>query len=110
MYTTGGKAVAVPGEVKGFYEAWLRYGKVDWAELYLPTIQLLTEGYPVNRHLAAACATHSEVIKESETLRSVIFTYYYIQVINSEQSHQPILSFITGKMISAVFCCPVTFG
>lgn len=31
----GGKAVGVPGEIRGFYEAHRLYGKLKWEELVL---------------------------------------------------------------------------
>ncbi|XP_069703109.1 scoloptoxin SSD14-like [Periplaneta americana] len=49
----GGLAVAVPGELMGYWEAYQRYksGNVEWRDLVQPSIDLCTEGYPVSAYL-----------------------------------------------------------
>ncbi|XP_014274888.1 glutathione hydrolase 1 proenzyme isoform X3 [Halyomorpha halys] len=42
---TGGLAIGVPGELRGYYEAWKRFGKLEWAKLVEPTVKLCGEGY-----------------------------------------------------------------
>lgn len=45
----GWGSVATPGAFKGFEMASKRYGKVPWAELFLPTIDLLRRGYELSQ-------------------------------------------------------------
>ncbi|KAH8828459.1 gamma-glutamyltranspeptidase [Flagelloscypha sp. PMI_526] len=47
----GGLAVGIPGEVKGLYEAWLRWGKLPWEDLVLPSA-ILAQGWTVDAELA----------------------------------------------------------
>lgn len=47
----GGKAVAVPGEVKGLWELHQKYGKLPWARLFEPSIKLAREGHVVSPYL-----------------------------------------------------------
>lgn len=65
----GGLSVAVPGEVRGYYELYQRFGgKVSWAELIQPTITLCEEGHPVNWHMARALKQHAEEIKSEPSM------------------------------------------
>ena len=57
ILSPGGLAIGVPGELKGFYEAWLRFGRLDWAKLFNPTIKLCEEGFTVEESLANAIAS-----------------------------------------------------
>lgn len=50
--SSGGLAVGVPGEVKGLYQAWQKYGTLPWASLLEPSIKLAIEGFPVPPYLA----------------------------------------------------------
>lgn len=57
---TGATAAGVPGEVKGFYEAWKKYGKMTWKELVQPTINMARDGFPFG-YSAYYAATRTSV-------------------------------------------------
>lgn len=38
--TKGGCAIAVPGEVKGFWKAHQLFGKLPWKDLFHPSIEM----------------------------------------------------------------------
>lgn len=48
---TGGKAVAVPGEIKGLWELHKKYGKLPWRKVIEPNIELARNGHKVSRYL-----------------------------------------------------------
>nr|XP_037270324.1 scoloptoxin SSD14-like [Rhipicephalus microplus] len=52
----GGRAVAVPGVVHGLGELHRRFGRLPWAELFTPAVNLARFGFPVGPELAAALA------------------------------------------------------
>ncbi|XP_052225167.1 glutathione hydrolase 1 proenzyme-like [Dreissena polymorpha] len=43
--TAGGKAIAIPGEVRGLYEAWKLGGRLPWKQLFQPAIKLCMHGF-----------------------------------------------------------------
>lgn len=49
--TSGYKSVAVPGELHGYWTAFKRYGsgKIAWMDLLMPTVNLLSEGFPTSK-------------------------------------------------------------
>ncbi len=52
--TKGGLAVAVPSEAFGLVELQRRYGRMEWAKVVMPAIQIAEEGAPASRHLQRA--------------------------------------------------------
>ncbi|XP_066914328.1 glutathione hydrolase 1 proenzyme-like [Clytia hemisphaerica] len=47
----GGAAVGVPGELRGLKKAHEKYGKLTWAELIQPSIDLAEEGTVIGKHM-----------------------------------------------------------
>ncbi|KAL9646390.1 hypothetical protein ABK040_013905 [Willaertia magna] len=48
----GGKAIAVPGELKGLWKAHQLYGKLKWKELFTNVIELSRNGWKVEKLMA----------------------------------------------------------
>ena len=59
---TGGKAVGVPGTLKGLEEALERWGTMSMEELIDPSIQLAREGFPIDSVLAEAIENNKAML------------------------------------------------
>jgi gamma-glutamyltranspeptidase/glutathione hydrolase/leukotriene-C4 hydrolase len=64
LSTRGGLAVAVPGEIRGYYEAKQRFGNINvtWASLIQPSIDMARNGIPVTFSKADALKGSKDAI------------------------------------------------
>jgi gamma-glutamyltranspeptidase/glutathione hydrolase/leukotriene-C4 hydrolase len=59
----GGLAIAVPTELKGLYELHKKYGKLKWAEVVQPVIDVSESGYKVTHYLATVLEDRGDKIR-----------------------------------------------
>ncbi|XP_049838257.1 scoloptoxin SSD14-like isoform X2 [Schistocerca gregaria] len=67
----GALAVGVPGELKGYWEAYKRYGKLPWSDLVAPAIAVCESGYNMTRHQADSLFFNAAAVKSDPTLREI---------------------------------------
>ncbi|MFC0515813.1 gamma-glutamyltransferase [Mucilaginibacter angelicae] len=58
------KASGVPGSVDGMVEAHRKYGKLKWADLVQPAINLARNGFKITKHLASDLNRTAEQFKK----------------------------------------------
>uniref|UniRef100_T1JME8 Uncharacterized protein n=1 Tax=Strigamia maritima TaxID=126957 RepID=T1JME8_STRMM len=68
---SGGLAVAVPGELRGYWEAHTRYGILPWSDLVEPAIKMCREGITISRHLGDTLQAMRTRIELEPTLKEV---------------------------------------
>ncbi|CAG0913347.1 unnamed protein product [Notodromas monacha] len=73
LSVTGGLAVAVPGEIMGYWEAHQKFGKLNWTRLFQPAIQMCEEGMVVQKPLADAMKSKRREIRDEPTLREIFW-------------------------------------
>ena len=64
----GGLAVAVPSELKGYWEAHQAYGKLPWSRLVLPAAELAENGVLVNSALSAILIRVEKTIRREPSM------------------------------------------
>lgn len=69
----GGKAVAVPMEILGLYEAHRAYGKQPWKSLFDEAIDLARDGIQAHPYLVSAIESNREVLLQDPLLRETFF-------------------------------------
>ncbi|XP_017094748.2 glutathione hydrolase 1 proenzyme isoform X2 [Drosophila bipectinata] len=62
----GPLSIAVPGEVMGYHEAHKHFGKLPWADLVAPSLELCEKGYHVSQHMERALHAALPQIKEHQ--------------------------------------------
>ena len=60
----GGRSVGVPGTVRMLYQAHRAHGRLPWAQLIQPAIQLAEQGFQVSPRLATMLANEKHLIKD----------------------------------------------
>ncbi|XP_031570431.1 glutathione hydrolase 1 proenzyme-like [Actinia tenebrosa] len=68
----GALAAGVPGEVKGMYTAWHRFGKLPWKDLIQPAIDLATNGFKIGKPLHEAIKRKAQLIKNDPGLSDIL--------------------------------------
>lgn len=54
VYLSGGLAIAVPGEIKGYQVAMEQFGLLSWKQVFQPAVTMATKGFKVPKSLERA--------------------------------------------------------
>lgn len=65
----GPLAIAVPGELMGYFRAHEKFGKLPWKQLVQPSLELCKEGFYMSAHQHMALLTKLNWIKNDTILR-----------------------------------------
>jgi gamma-glutamyltranspeptidase/glutathione hydrolase/leukotriene-C4 hydrolase len=71
LYALGGLAIGIPGEIAGFWKAHKRYGKLPWAVLFRPAIDMCNEGFAIRKALAFSILKCKDRLWEQRSFRLV---------------------------------------
>ncbi|XP_020609879.1 gamma-glutamyltranspeptidase 1-like [Orbicella faveolata] len=66
-------ATGVPGEVRGYYTAWLSYGRLPWKQLVQPAIDKAKYGFLINQALYKTMVQSENDIRKDPGLKELLF-------------------------------------
>lgn len=70
----GGKSVAIPGELRGYWELYKRFGGgIPWKDLVQPTIDICKNGQYVTKHLESRFIMRKELLWKDPVMRDTFF-------------------------------------
>jgi hypothetical protein len=96
----GGLSVAVPGEIRGLHVAHSKFGRLPWARLFEPSIQLANNGWKVTAELdrrlklfgqgwmeqdpdwSPTFAPEGKLLKQGDWIRRENFSYTLTSIAN----------------------------
>lgn len=68
----GGLSIGIPGEMKGYWTAYKKFGGgVPWKDLLMPTISLCENGIPINKILARMLVKYEDEIQSYKEFRTL---------------------------------------
>ncbi|XP_059154521.1 glutathione hydrolase 1 proenzyme-like, partial [Physella acuta] len=67
----GRLSIAVPGEIKGYWYAHQKYGRLPWSDLFQPAIKMAAEGFPVPIGLHNALKDGETFLTQEPSLKEV---------------------------------------
>ncbi|KAL1494054.1 hypothetical protein ABEB36_009714 [Hypothenemus hampei] len=65
----GPLAIAVPGELKGYWELYKKFGTLKWKDLVQPTIDICNKGYIMTKHQYTTM-TNKPILKDDENFKA----------------------------------------
>ena len=76
LFLPGPLDIGVPGEIKGYWYAHQKYGRLPWAKLFEPAIKMARYGFPVPFGLHRAIEDGEELLCTEPSLKLVYFIYF----------------------------------
>ena len=83
MPAKGGATVTVPGTIDAWVSGHERFGRLPFARLLAPAIELAGSGFPVSARLAAVLAARESLIREWPALRAILYRGGAIPTVGS---------------------------
>lgn len=77
--TKGGLSIAVPGEIKGYWQAHKMFGQMKWSKLFQPTIEMCNNGFALPASQAKFLKYCESKILDSKPLRET-----YVNRLNNQ--------------------------
>ncbi|XP_062536400.1 scoloptoxin SSD14-like isoform X2 [Armigeres subalbatus] len=62
----GPLSIATPGELKGYWEAHKRFGKLPWREIMEPTLNICRNGFQMSKHMFDSLHANPKIMEDDE--------------------------------------------
>lgn len=90
----GGRAVGVPGLLRMLASAHQQHGKLAWASLFVPAIELAEKGFPISPRLHALLKAEKSLLKDPQSV-----AYFF----NPDGTPLPVGHVLTNPGLAAVY-------
>jgi len=74
---------AIPGEIKGYYDAYKIGGRLPWKDLFQPAIDLCMNGFKISKALEKALISTETYIRNNSVLYDIFVNKITNQLLNS---------------------------
>lgn len=76
-------SVAVPSELKGYGAMYERFGRLPWADIVQPSIDMCRNGYPITPFLGVVLGQHVDVMRDSPAFREIFWNVNENRVVRT---------------------------
>ena len=97
----GGRAVGVPGLLRMLASAHQQHGKLAWASLFEPAIELAEKGFPISPRLHALLKAEKSLLKDTQSV-----AYFF----NPDGTPLPVGHVLTNPGLAAVYKAVASHG
>ena len=97
----GGRAVGVPGLLRMLASAHQQHGKLAWASLFEPAIELAEKGFPISPRLHALLKAEKSLLKDPQSV-----AYFF----NPDGTPLPVGHVLTNPGLAAVYKAVASHG
>ena len=74
----GGLAVGIPGQLKGMETAWKMHGRLPWADLIQPSINIARQGFNVSKSLSFAVEDNQQRLQSEKYMYNALRLEFYL--------------------------------
>ncbi|XP_065208918.1 scoloptoxin SSD14-like [Planococcus citri] len=101
LSTKGGLAIGIPGEIKGYWTAYNKFGGgVPWKDIFTPTISLCENGIPINKALYQMLVKSEVAIQSDQEFRALFVNQTNGALLEAGDTYKNLKLARTLRMIS----------
>ncbi|XP_065208908.1 scoloptoxin SSD14-like [Planococcus citri] len=97
----GGLSIGIPGEIKGYWTAYNKFGGgVPWKDIFTPTISLCENGIPISKILARMLVKYEDEIQSDQEFRTLFVNQNNGELLEAGDTYKNLKLARTLRIIS----------